>query len=69
MPIRRSRLRRTLFAAEEWVLSQSLKRRRRFVMLDDRKGTTRDLLWTLGLLARLLLGGNRVLRRREGLEL
>lgn len=38
-------------------------------MLDDRKGTTRDLLWTLGLLARLLLGGNRVLRRREGLEL
>ena len=63
------------YAAEEWVLSQALKRHGRFVMLVEpsitsgRKGTTRDLLWTLGLLFRLLLRGNQVLQRREGLEL
>jgi glycosyltransferase involved in cell wall biosynthesis len=63
------------FAAEEWVLSQALKRQGRFVMLREpsissgRKGTSRVLRRLIVLLLRMSLGGRKVLQQREGLEI
>lgn len=63
------------FAAEEIVLSRALKRQGRFVIVDapvrtsGRKGTNAVLLKTVWLLLRMLVGGGKVLQRREGLEI
>jgi glycosyltransferase involved in cell wall biosynthesis len=64
-----------LFAAEEAVLSRSLRRRGRFVLLrtsvvtSGRKLRAHSAREVLGTLLRLALTGPRALRRREGLGL
>jgi glycosyltransferase involved in cell wall biosynthesis len=64
----------TYYAAEEIVLSRGLKRRGRFVMLDEhvttsgRKARSHTAWEMLALFTRLTLGGTRAVKRREGLE-
>jgi len=64
----------SLFGGEEAMMSQSLKRRGRFVVLrasvstSGRKLRAYSAREILGLLARLALSGPKSVRRREGLE-
>jgi glycosyltransferase involved in cell wall biosynthesis len=64
----------TYYGAEEWVLSQALKRQGRFVVLRERvatsprKFTRRSFVQTLALMSRLALRGRRGLRERRGME-
>lgn len=65
----------TLFAAEEWAVSQRLKRVGQFVVLKEqvitsaRKLRTHSAWEILSLLGKVALLGPKVLRKREGLEL
>jgi GT2 family glycosyltransferase len=62
------------YAAEEIFLSRSLKRRGRFVMLDEhvttsgRKTRSHSAWEVLTLFTRLTFSGTRAVKRREGLE-
>ena len=64
-----------LFASEELALSAALKKRGRFVVLDEavvtsgRKLRSYSLGEVLGVLLRIALRGRRGVRQREGLEL
>jgi hypothetical protein len=64
----------TLFGAEEAAMSQSLRRRGRFVILRESVTTSGRKLRAysgreiLGLMVRLLLAGPRAVRHRDGLD-